>query len=54
MTAQEHLQRCISDLRAKERVARDKARTEQVRADTFLEAATVLEVELTRLPQPQL
>jgi hypothetical protein len=50
MTQQEHLKRVLSDIRAKEQVARMKSVEEDIKARAFYEAATVVEVELTRFP----
>jgi hypothetical protein len=49
MTPQEHLKRVLSDLKAKEQVARMKSVEEDIKARAFFVAATVVEVELTRL-----
>jgi hypothetical protein len=49
MTTQDHLKSVAKDLRAKEAIARRKSQDERTRADAFDEAATVIEVELTRL-----
>lgn len=51
MTQQEHLQRVLADLRAKERVANLKSNEQRIRAEAFSEAADVIEVELTRFPK---
>lgn len=51
MPEQEHLKRILSDIRIKERIARDKAKIEGIKADAFCEAAGLIEDELDRFPK---
>lgn len=51
MSAQDHLKRCIEELRGKQRAERRKELAAKISAETYDEAIAVLEVELSRLPQ---
>lgn len=50
MSTREHLERILSDIRAKETIARMNSVEQDIKARAFFEAANVIEVQMTRLP----
>jgi len=51
MNEQEHLKRVLSDIRAKAMVAKNKSIEQRIKAESFNEAAEVIEDELRRFPK---
>jgi len=51
MNEQEHLKRVLSDIRAKSMVAKNQSVEQRIMAESFDEAAEVIEDELRRFPK---